>query len=104
MLATLTTQLHFVQQIQQADTADIKPLRSLLDESREGEAAAEIGLDDLREALDSEVVKGKYHKRIRRQHVIPSEGYIKDDGQRWNALDTAEKKVGRYFVVDGSTD
>jgi Asp-tRNA(Asn)/Glu-tRNA(Gln) amidotransferase C subunit len=98
MLATLSSQLHFVRQIQEVDTTGIEPLRSLRDETAEGEREAELGLDALKEALEKEDVRGKFHKRIRRRAEMD------EKGEQWDVLGTATKKVGRYFVVEGGKD
>ena len=67
MLSTLSSQLHFVKDIQKVDTTGIEPLRSLRDETAEGEKEAELGMEDLNVALAKEEVRGRYHKRIRRR-------------------------------------
>ena len=102
MLATLSLQLHFVKEIQSVDTEGVKPLRSLRDESQIGEQNAELGLDALREALDQEEVRGKHHKRIRRQR--DASVARKGDESRWDVLGTTDKKVGRFFVVEGGKE
>lgn len=99
MLATLSSQLHFVKEIQKVDTTGIEPLRSLRDETAAGEGETEIGMDALKDALALEEVKGKFHPRVRRRNA---EGGKK--GVEWDVLDTAERKVGRYFVVEGGKD
>jgi Asp-tRNA(Asn)/Glu-tRNA(Gln) amidotransferase C subunit len=99
MLSTLSSQLHFVQEIQKVDTAGVEPLRSLRDETTAGEQEAELGMKALREALELEEVRGKHHKRIRRRN----DGQGKEE-EEWDALGTAGRKVGRYFVVEGGTD
>ncbi|GIZ40931.1 hypothetical protein CKM354_000425100 [Cercospora kikuchii] len=97
MLSTLSSQLHFVKDIQQMDTTGVEPLRSLRDETKQGEKEAELGLDALKVALENEEIRGRWHKRIRRQRK-PA------DSQRWDVLGCASKKVGRYFVVEGGKD
>jgi Asp-tRNA(Asn)/Glu-tRNA(Gln) amidotransferase C subunit len=97
MLKTLSSQLHFVKDIQKADTTVVRPLQSLRDETAQGKQDAELGLEALKEALAAEDVRGKFHPRIRRR---------RDDAQstkkdEWNVLGTAGKKTGRYFVVEG---
>ena len=67
MLKTLSSQLHFVKEIQKADTTGVEPLQSLRDETAEGEQNAELGLEALKEALAAEDVRGKFHPRIRRR-------------------------------------
>lgn len=98
MLATLSSQLHFARQIQEVDTTGVEPLRSLRDETTAGESEAELGLDALKEALGKEEVRGKFHKRIRRQ------AETEEKGEQWDVLGSAAKKVGRYFVVEGGKD
>jgi Asp-tRNA(Asn)/Glu-tRNA(Gln) amidotransferase C subunit len=96
MLTTLSSQLHFVKEIQKADTTGVEPLQSLRDETAEGEQNAELGLEALKEALAAEDVRGKFHPRIRRRRERVE---VKKD--EWNVLGTAGKKTGRYFVVEG---
>lgn len=97
MLSTLSSQLHFVKDVQNVDTTGIEPLRSLRDETTQGEKEAELGLEALKDALGKEEIRGKHHKRIRRKR----EG-VQDD--KWDVLGTASKKVGRYFVVEGGKE
>ncbi|KAI7164147.1 hypothetical protein KC349_g932 [Hortaea werneckii] len=96
MLSTLSSQLHFVKDIQAVDTIGVEPLRSLRDETAHGEAQAELGVEALKEALEKENVRGKYHKRIRRNRDA-ADRKTRD----WDPLATAHKKVGRFFVVEG---
>ena len=100
MLSTLSSQLHFVKEIQRVDTTDIKPLQSLRDETAAGEKEAEIGLEELKEVFAMEEVRGQHHRRIRRRNARN----VEQDGQKWDVLSTAEKKVGRYFIVEGGKD
>jgi hypothetical protein len=67
MLATLSSQLHFVKEIQKADTSGIRPLQSLRDETVLGEREAELGLEALKEAMAAEEVRGRFHPRVRRR-------------------------------------
>lgn len=97
MLKTLSSQLHFVQEIQKADTTGVQPLQSLRDETAQGEQDAELGLEALKEALAAEDVRGKFHPRIRRRRD-GAQSVKKDE---WSVLGTAGKKTGRYFVVEG---
>lgn len=96
MLKTLSSQLHFVKEIQQADTTGVEPLQSLRDETAAGEQNAEMGLEALKEALAAEDVRGKFHPRIRRRRDRTE---VRND--EWNVLGAAGKKTGRYFVVEG---
>ena len=102
MLATLSSQLHFVKEIQSVDTTGVEPLRSLRDESQSGEQEAELGMDALKTALNGEEVRGKHHKRIRRRKDDSAERVGHDDD--WDVLGTAGRKVGRFFVVEGGKD
>jgi Asp-tRNA(Asn)/Glu-tRNA(Gln) amidotransferase C subunit len=97
MLKTLSSQLHFVKEIQKADTTGVQPLQSLRDETDQGEQEAELGLEALKEALAAEDVRGKFHPRIRRRRDA-AQAVKKDE---WNVLGFAGKKTGRYFVVEG---
>lgn len=97
MLATLSSQLHFVKEIQKIDTTGVEPLRSLRDETAEGERSAELGMEALREALEKEEVRGKFHKRIRRKR---ERGAVKREDE-WDVLGTTGKRTGKFFVVEG---
>lgn len=97
MLRDLHSQLHFVRQVQGVDTAGVQPLRSLRDESRAAQEEDEIGVETLREAFNAEEVVGRYHKRIRRRKVDDPEARAAED---WDVMGQAERKVGRYFVVE----
>lgn len=98
MLKTLSSQLHFVKEISKADTTGIEPLQSLRDETADGEQSAELGVEALREALDAEEVRGKFHRRIRRRR---DDAQAPTDAEDWNVLGSASKRTGRYFVVEG---
>lgn len=102
MLSTLSAQLHFVKEIQKVDTTRIPPMQSLRDETKSGRVTGTIGLAELQEALAKEEVKGSYYKRTRRQ----KEGGVEDknEAENWDVLGCAEKKVGRYFVVEGGKE
>ncbi|TLD36994.1 aspartyl/glutamyl-tRNA(Asn/Gln) amidotransferase C subunit [Venturia nashicola] len=100
MLETLASQLLFVQEIQKVDTAGVEPLRALRDESLESEKANEVTLASLKEALNQEEVVGKHHKRIRRKQ---DQINTADNPTGWKPLDHAERKVGKFFIVDSST-
>ncbi|KAJ5226037.1 hypothetical protein N7468_007262 [Penicillium chermesinum] len=98
MLQTLESQIHFVKEIQQVDTDGVEPLRSIRDETPDAVKETTIGLDQLREALAMERVSGR-RKRI---HRVQGEKNIRPDGETWdgNALGSASKTKGRYFVVE----
>ncbi|KAK5704621.1 hypothetical protein LTR17_021715 [Elasticomyces elasticus] len=97
MLATLTSQLHFVKEIQRVDTSGVEPLRSLRDETVQGEDEAELGMEALKGALDMEETRGTHYKRIKRKRGVNSAV----EAEQWEPLGTATKKTGRFFVVEG---
>lgn len=96
MLDTLAAQLHFVGKIQQVDTAGVMPLRAIRDETTAAEEEQTITLETLKEALSREKVIGKHHKRIQRD-TTPVDA---KDAEDWDVLGSAERKSGKYFVVD----
>ncbi|KAF1360000.1 hypothetical protein EJ07DRAFT_47299, partial [Lizonia empirigonia] len=96
MLDTLAAQLHFVGEIQRVDTTGVKPLRAIRDETKAAEQEQTIGLDTLKEALAKEEVVGKWHRRIQRDTTPVDAKDVED----WDVLGSAEKKAGKYFVVE----
>jgi Asp-tRNA(Asn)/Glu-tRNA(Gln) amidotransferase C subunit len=96
MLQTLSAQLHFAGEIQQVDTTDVTPLRSIRDETVTAEKDQTITLDTLKESLLKEEVIGKYYKRIQRKTGRVGAKDVED----WDVLGFAERKVGKYFVVE----
>ncbi|KAF2497828.1 hypothetical protein BU16DRAFT_326346 [Lophium mytilinum] len=96
MLDTLSSQLHFVREIQEVDTKGVEPLRAIRDETSAAEKEQEINLDTLKDALAKEDVIGKHHKRIRRR----TDKIDAKDVEDWEVLGYAERKSGKYFVVD----
>ncbi len=96
MLQTLHSQLHFVRQIQSVDTTGVEPLRSIRDETSAAEKENEIGMEDLEEAFAKEEVVGRSGRlRRRKDERGDAEGV-----EGWDVLGHAEKRVGRYFVVE----
>jgi hypothetical protein len=75
-------------------------LKALRDETLEAEKANEATLESLKEALDQEEVVGEYHKRIRRR-----QGQVNNTNnpEGWKPLDHAQRKTGKFFVVDSGT-
>ncbi|KAJ5702212.1 hypothetical protein N7488_009760 [Penicillium malachiteum] len=98
MLQTLESQIHFVKEMQQVDTTGVEPLRSIRDETAAAVKETTIGLDHLREALAKENVSGR-QRRIQRTQ---EEKNGRPDGEIWdgNALGSASKTKGKYFVVE----
>ena len=101
MLETLSSQLHFVRSIQSVDTAGVEPLRSLRNETEEGDKERTFGMAEMKDALAKEEVVGKYHKRIRRRKDGRQDEAVKI-AEEWNVLGSAQRKVGRFFVVEGA--
>ena len=99
MLKTLHSQLHFVRDIQSVKTDGVEPLQSIRDETEEGIKAATIGLEDLKDALAKEEIKGR-NKRPRRRREEPVDTQGAED---WDVFGTASETVntpgGRFFVV-----
>lgn len=96
MLSTLSAQLHFVGEIQQVDTEGVKPLRAIRDETETAEKEQTITLETLKDALAQEKVIGKHHKRIQRDTTPVDASDVED----WDVLGAAERKAGKYFVVE----
>jgi Asp-tRNA(Asn)/Glu-tRNA(Gln) amidotransferase C subunit len=100
MLKTLESQIHFVRSIQDVETKGVSPLQAIRDESREAIKESTIGLEALKDALAKEKVIGR-SKRIQREAAIEEEntGHIESDQWDGNALGSATKTAGKYFVV-----
>ena len=102
MLRTLSSQIHFVREVQAVDTTGVEPLRSLRDETNTAIKESTIGLEQMRDFLEKEEVVGK-NRRIRRKKNVSSDGNEKNRGQfgeeGWDPLVLAQEKRGRYFVV-----
>ncbi|KAF4450970.1 hypothetical protein F53441_5961 [Fusarium austroafricanum] len=94
MINTLQSQLQFVRVVQRVDTTGVEPLRAIRDETPEARQQMTIGLADLQEALDKEVRIGHYQRARRVREKIDSKA------EKWDALNTASKTAGRYFVVE----
>ncbi|KAH7192351.1 uncharacterized protein B0J16DRAFT_380241 [Fusarium flagelliforme] len=94
MINTLQSQLQFVRAVQKVDTTGVEPLRAIRDETSEARQEVTIGLADLQEALGKEVRIGHYQRARRVREKVDS------DAEKWDALSTASKTAGRYFVVE----
>ncbi|KAI9824573.1 MAG: hypothetical protein M1832_001662 [Thelocarpon impressellum] len=79
------------------DTTGVVPLQAIRDETAEGEAEAEVSLDDVEGVLGREEQVGAFGRKRRRRGVA-TEGKM-GEGE-WDPLSLAERKVGRYFVVE----
>ncbi|KAH8178019.1 glu-tRNAGln amidotransferase C subunit domain-containing protein [Sarocladium implicatum] len=96
MITTLQSQLRFVRAVQQVNTKGVEPLRAIRDETDEGLKEQTIGLEELKDALESEVKVG-YYQRARR---IRDGKRINEEAEKWDVLGTASRKAGKFFVVD----
>jgi Asp-tRNA(Asn)/Glu-tRNA(Gln) amidotransferase C subunit len=96
MLDTLAAQLHFVGKIQEVDTTGVEPLRAIRDETAQAEAEQTITMKQMQRVLDKEQVVGRYHKRIERDPTPVDASDVED----WDVLGSAERKSGKYFVVE----
>ncbi|KAI9884772.1 MAG: hypothetical protein M1823_003447 [Watsoniomyces obsoletus] len=97
IMQTLSSQLHFVQEIQSVDTTNIEPLRSIRDETPEAAKENEISMTTLQESFDKEEIRG-WSRRIRRKKEISK---VDTQGaEDWDVLGQASRKIGRYFVVE----
>ncbi|KFA66610.1 hypothetical protein S40285_03029 [Stachybotrys chlorohalonatus IBT 40285] len=96
MMATLQSQLRFVRTVQRVDTRHVEPLRAIRDETEQGLREITVGLDDLRGVLDKETRAGHYQRPRRvKERIEPEE-------EKWDALATASRKAGKYFVVESA--
>lgn len=103
MLADLNAQLHFVRRIQEVDTSRIRPLQSLRDETKAAETEQEVNSANLKDAFDNEVIVGKWHPRLRRKppkEILYDREKMKKSEPKWDVLDQAPQRVGRFFGVD----
>ncbi|KAI9804626.1 MAG: hypothetical protein M1833_006700 [Piccolia ochrophora] len=95
MLRTLRSQLHFVKEVQNVDTAGVEPLRSIRDETKKAEVENMITIESLKDAFAQEQRVGPF-ERIRKKQGLPVDTKGAED---WEPLSLASRKVGRYFVV-----
>jgi Asp-tRNA(Asn)/Glu-tRNA(Gln) amidotransferase C subunit len=97
MLKTLQSQLHFVREIQSVDTAGLQPLSTIRDETKAAQEEQTVTMDKLKEALAQEETVGIHFRRIRRRAREEKE---EDDAESWDVLGYADKKAGKYFIVE----
>ncbi|KAJ4297733.1 hypothetical protein N0V90_005628 [Kalmusia sp. IMI 367209] len=96
MLSTLSSQLHFVGKIQQVVTTGVKPLRAIRDETAAAEQEQTVTLETLKDALVKEKVIGKHYKRIQRDTTPVDASHV----ESWDVLGSAQRRQGKYFVVE----
>lgn len=94
MIETLQSQLQFARAVQRVDTTGVEPLRAIRDETEAAVKENTIGLDDLKDTLAKEALVGHYQRPSRVKEQIQS------DAENWDALGTASRKAGKYFVVE----
>ncbi|KKY16877.1 hypothetical protein UCRPC4_g05835 [Phaeomoniella chlamydospora] len=100
MLKTLSSQIHFVKEVQAVSTDGVEPLRAIRDETAEGIKNATIGLDQMKEYLDQEEVVGRNGRiRWKKASTLPKGQQKKKDIPDWDPLELAQEKRGRFFVV-----
>ncbi|KAI0181462.1 hypothetical protein GGR52DRAFT_39445 [Hypoxylon sp. FL1284] len=100
MLSTLESQLGFVRAVREVDTAGVEPLRAIRDETTLGLDEQTIGPDDLKEALDNEVIVGHARRPRRRRGESAKDDKSADSAvENWDVLAGASETAGRYFVV-----
>ena len=97
MLKTLSSQIHFVKEIQAVDTIGVEPLQALRDETNAGIERSTIGLEQMKPYLEQEEVVGR-NGRIRRKKTAEG-GQTHREFENWDPLELAQEKRGRYFVV-----
>ena len=97
MLLTLESQIHFVKEVQRVNTLGVIPLRSIRDETKEAQKENTIQVRDLEACLEQEHYVGRSRRiqRTKTKRPHPPDGEIWDG----DALKSASKRMGRYFVV-----
>lgn len=96
MIATLQSQLQFVRAVRQVDTKGVEPLRAIRDETEQGTKEITVGLSSLKDILAKETLVGHYKRPRRVKEQLVSEA------EDWDALSTASRKAGKYFVVESA--
>ncbi|KAJ9645930.1 hypothetical protein H2199_002973 [Coniosporium tulheliwenetii] len=77
------------------------PLRAIRDETAAAGKEIEINMASMKDALAQEEVLGKHHRRIRRKENAPVNTKGAED---WDVLGYAQRKSGKYFVVDSGSE
>lgn len=97
MIRTLQSQLQFVRTVQSVKTEGVEPLTAIRDETEQGVRENAVTLESLRPVLEKEKLVG-HHKRPKRIKEQREEGE-RAEAERWDALSTASRKAGKFFVV-----
>ena len=98
MISTLQSQLRFVRAVQRVDTSGVEPLRAIRDETEQGFREDAVTLDKLKGLLGEETRAGYYQRPRRVKKETESEA------ENWDALATASRRAGRFFVVQSKKD
>ncbi|KAF2834597.1 hypothetical protein M501DRAFT_1009055 [Patellaria atrata CBS 101060] len=101
MANTLESQLHFVKEIRQVNTKDIQPLRSIRDETVKAEKEIEIVLSSLQNTITEEDKVSALPGRERKKRVVTN---ATQEAEYWNVIGSADRKSGKYFIVDSAKD
>ena len=104
MLRTLSSQLHFVQNIRNVDTEGVEPLRSVSDMTSECMKEMEIKVEDMKDAFrGEELVQSANRTRWKTKGSklvdIGPRGSL-EGVESWKPLRLASRKEGSFFVVD----
>lgn len=99
MLQDLARQIHVVRQIQLVDEAGIEPLARLEDETVEAKKENQVNLETMKEELNREIWRGRWNRRVLGKQ-LPATGDRRSEGE-WDVLRQAQKRIGRFFVVEG---
>lgn len=94
---TLRAQLHFVRDVQSVNTAGLRPLQSIRDETCEAVQEQTIGIREVEQALLQEESFGHNKRPRRRKPKVAS-----SSTEEWDVLGLATRTAGRYVVVDGA--
>ena len=97
MLKTLDSQLHFVREIQKLKTDSVTPLKSILDESPTADSEREIGYEELKGSLGDGDASRRLSRAKRRGTGTLD---VPNEAEDWDVLKQAERKAGRYFMVE----
>lgn len=95
MIKMLESQLQFVQAVQDVDTAGVKPLRSIRDETIQAQQEIEVTAESLKEHLAKESFVGFSRRIVRKEEPVAL-----DESQQYDPLSQAPKTVGRYVIVN----
>lgn len=102
MLATLSSQLGFVRAIQSVDTDGVAPLRVIRDETALGLREQTIGLAELRDALESEVVVGHAKRPRRRRQTQDLAPHMAEQQSGSTRQEGGSEEVARQNTVQGN--